>query len=43
MGFQKRGFLVHLNEPKGNEDETEIADTTNERCQGNQGSPLGDA
>ena len=35
--MHKRGFLVHRNAPKGNEDETEIADTTNGCSQGNQG------
>jgi|TARA_B110000046_G_scaffold170269_1_gene190125 transposase len=35
--LHKREFLVHRNDQKGNEDETEIADTTNERSQGNKG------
>jgi len=43
MGFQKRGFLAHRNDPKGNEAETEIADTANRRCQGNQRHPPGEA
>ena len=41
--LHKREFLVHPNDPKGNEDEIEIADTTNGRSQGNQGHPPGDA
>ena len=41
--LHKREFLVPRNDPKGNEDETEIADTTNGRSQGNQGHPPEDA
>ena len=41
--LHKREFLVHRNDPKGNEDETEIVDTTNGRSQGNQRHPPGDA
>jgi hypothetical protein len=40
--LDKREFLVHPNDPKGNDDKTEIVDTKNGRSQGNQGHRPGD-
>ncbi len=38
-----RIFLVYRNDPKGNEDETEITDTTDGCSQGDQGHSPSDA